>query len=282
MIIRAIAASVVVSISCVAAEAKKYVLDNKAYRLPVGSKLEFHDNFSSPKFAVEYLMQGQRVNGQGSMLGSAKESQVALEGGVLEIMLTEEKVTSKMTIAGEDVDVDNDEDQDPLLGVKILGFRIQDKWVLKAADDVKLTKEQVEQLKENQKLLNLDDRYSKVPRMVGESWEATPGLMQSFLGLNEFTKGEMSIKFKEVVEKNGHQCAVLVVKFDVAGKHKGMKVVSKGVGKVVRSLKIFEDVEVTVKGDTVMTGDQEGVHMTMKMPMEGKTELKIIQLPKLK
>lgn len=228
--------------------------------------------FAMDDMKMNMEMEGMKISGTMSQRSKSKEKFEYVSADSIYYTVIYDSTFEKTEMMGQKEDK---ADGSALEGVKLLKVKKGDKWSFVV--DPKLTSAQKAALKDidANEGENDDELYSDKAVKVGDSWEVKADALKEFLGAGaEGVTGKVKMTFKDIVDYNGEQCALVEGMVKIGGQVEGeMEMNLDTKVSVYRSLKTFKDLKMEMDG--AINGGMKAMNMTMAGTIKGTTTSEI-------
>ena len=258
-----------------------HILYSRDCLVPAGATVATKEVRNLSNATLEMSIQGQTIKGIMAKRYEHAYTASYLSDSSMRLQYQEDKVSGRAIVNGKPAPQPN---ESLSLHKKTIIFnRAGDSWSGTLEDGVPTTdqKKRIEELARHLNATNYKVLFGEFPRKVGDSWDIEATKLDSYMGSLKEMQGLCKVRFQSLRKHQGHDCAVIVTRFNLTGEEpEGMEMQLVGRAVTLISLDYLLPLSMEMKGEIAM--DHPIMEGRGRMRTKGAIELEresVIQLP---
>ncbi len=241
-----------------------YTLYKADFKMPKGSSWTEKSQMQMKEMQMQMVAGGQQMEGKMSQLVSEENKFTQQELDKIKIDVITKSSGGEVEIAGQKMP--SPVTDGALKGKELLATPAEGGWQVNliAGEANAVEAAELETLSHALNDVSAEKIYGAEKRKIGDSWKVKATAFPGFENVDN-AKGEMTVTFIGVGERDGQQAAELEMTFDMSGELEdmGQMMAMKGTAKMFRSLDYFKDLSIEMNMKMTIEGEMPGGSMLM-------------------
>lgn len=251
---------------------KPHTLYSRDCLVPVGAAIATREVRNIANATMEISVQGQTIKGIMAKRYEHSYTSSYLSEDSITTQYQVDKVSGRAIINGQPAPQPNESLS--LYEKTILFKRSAGNWegTLKDGSPTAEQQKRIDDLARDLNAKNFKMILGEFPRKVGESWDVDAAKLDSYMGSLKEMHGLCKVQFQSLRKHEGHDCAVIVTRFNLIGEEpEGMEMQLNGRAVTLISLDYLVPLSMQMEGEIMM--DNPIMEGRGRMRTKGNIEL---------